>query len=206
MVFVGGCAVDLLLNDPAAPIARVTTDVDAVVAVTTITEYQSLAKRLRKEGFSEDSSSDVICRWRHRTHDIKLDILPTDASVFGFTNPWYEEAVSSAVQFELTPSKYIRLISAPAFIATKLAAFHDRGGGDWLASHDLEDILTVIDGRSSVIVELSTASPQLQNWVSPQLRALLSEQRFIDALPGLIEDSNRSEIVIQRLWQLVSAP
>jgi hypothetical protein len=31
-------------------------------------------------------------------------------------------------------------------VATKLEAFLKRGGGDYIASHDLEDIVTVVDG------------------------------------------------------------
>jgi len=51
----------------------------------------------------------------------------------------------------LPSGRYICLITAPVFIATKLEAFHDRGGGDFLVSHDLEDVVTVIDGRPALI-------------------------------------------------------
>lgn len=43
------------------------------------------------------------------------------------------------------------------FIATKLEAFADRGGGDFLASHDLEDITTVTDGRPELTDEAAAA-------------------------------------------------
>ena len=35
-----------------------------------------------------------------------------------------------------------------------------RGGGDILSSHDLEDVLNVVDGRPSIVEELSAASTQ----------------------------------------------
>jgi hypothetical protein len=35
----------------------------------------------------------------------------------------------------------VRLLAPALFIATKLDAFHGRGGGDIVASHDLEDII-----------------------------------------------------------------
>jgi hypothetical protein len=39
----------------------------------------------------------------------------------------------------------IKLITAPAFLGTKFEAYSDRGAGDMLASHDLEDIINVLE-------------------------------------------------------------
>ena len=39
------------------------------------------------------------------------------------------------------------MVTAPYFMATKIEAFYGRGGDDFLGSHDMEDIITVIDGR-----------------------------------------------------------
>jgi len=50
-VFVGGCATALLITDPAAPQVRATHDVDAIVAVISLVEYQRLGKALRERGF-----------------------------------------------------------------------------------------------------------------------------------------------------------
>ena len=47
----------------------------------------------------------------------------------------------------------LTLISLFAFFATKQVAFADRGGGDYRASHDLEDLITVIDGRAHIVAE-----------------------------------------------------
>ena len=80
-----------------------------------------------------------------------LDVMPTDRAVLGFGNRWYEEAVRSAFQYILPSGTPILLITAPVFIATKLEAFADRGAGDFLASHDLEDITTVVPIRMTLI-------------------------------------------------------
>jgi hypothetical protein len=40
------------------------------------------------------------------------------------------------------------------FVATKFEAFHGRGNNDHLASHDLEDIITVVDGRPELMGNL----------------------------------------------------
>jgi len=44
----------------------------------------------------------------------------------------------------------IRVVTAPYFFATKIEAFKDRRRRDFWASHDLEDLIFLIDGRSIV--------------------------------------------------------
>lgn len=74
-----------------------------------------------------------------------------------------------------------------------------RGRGDFLSSHDLEDVLTVVDGRPSVVDEQQTASRERRQFVVETVAALLSEPRFEDYLPGLLADSSRTNIVLDRL-------
>ncbi len=64
LVFLGGCAVGLLITDSAAPPVRVTRDVDTVTEIASIAEYYEMGKRLRDRGFEVDPSKDApICRW-----------------------------------------------------------------------------------------------------------------------------------------------
>ncbi len=161
LVFVGGCAPGMLLTDPAASGIRPTQDVDAVAAqATTRIEFHRLQERLAERGFAPDASSDVICRWRHRESGNIFDLMPTDESILGFTNRWYAEAIRTATNLELAQGVSINLISAPAFIATKLEAFIGRGQRD-IYSHDLEDILVVVDGRPELVDEMRVALPEL---------------------------------------------
>jgi len=46
------------------------------------------------------------------------------------------------------------MITGPYFMACKLAAFRSRGEGDYLVSHDMEDIVAVLDGRPEVVKKL----------------------------------------------------
>src|SRR5205085_5613086 len=61
----------------------------------------------------------------------------------------------------------------PLFIATKLDAFHGRGGGDIVASHDLEDIIAVVDGRREIVSEVAAASADDREYIASELRPLL---------------------------------
>jgi len=185
LVFVGGCAVDLLLTDPAAAPARVTYDVDLVARVEALSGYHALEKQFSQLGFKRDMAQDApICRWRY--NDLEVDLMPMDTGVLGFASRWYPLAVQTAQEVALSAGMIIRLISAPAFLATKFEAFLDRGRGDVLGSHDLEDIVNVVDGRPELVAEVASAAPELRQYLAAQCRALLAMPGFMNALPGMV--------------------
>jgi hypothetical protein len=101
----------------------------------------------------------------------------------------------------------IRFISGPYFLATKLEAFHGRGRNDFRMSHDLEDIVTVIDGRPEIVEEVRFAAADLQKYLSDEFRALSSNRDFREAVPGhLLPDAasqQRLSLVMKRMQQLV---
>ena len=71
--------------------------------------------------------------------------------------------MDAAVTQRLSRDLDIRVITAPHFLATKLEAFRG-GGGDFLASHDLEDLVFVIDGRSEIVEEVRAETPLLREY------------------------------------------
>ena len=202
LVFLGGCATGLLITDPSAPSVRTTFDVDAVAEVTKYAEYVALGARLRELGFSEDSSEGApVCRWTDG--HLVLDVMPLDPSVFGFSNRWYEEAVTSASEITLEDGLRIRMVTAPAFLATKLEAFKDRGSGDYYGSHDLEDAIAVIDGRPELPAEIAVAQPTLRQYLSSEWSKLLADPRFIDSLPGQLPPDPSSQARIGILMRRI---
>ena len=68
--------------------------------------------------------------------------MPTDEKILGFSNRWYKAAIHSAITYQLTEDLTIRSVTAPYFLATKMEAFLGRGHGDFLGSHDFEDMMT----------------------------------------------------------------
>ncbi|MFO7971861.1 MAG: hypothetical protein R6U40_08940 [Desulfobacterales bacterium] len=176
MVFVGGCATGLLLTDPAASPVRATIDVDVLVEVATLVEYHWLSEQLRQLGFVEDTSEDApICRWK--TYDVILDVMPTDPEILGFGNRWFTLAYEASEWTTLPSGKRIRLLPAPYFFATKLEAFESRGESDYLMSRDMEDIITVLDGRSEIVSEVHQADEELKNYPSQKPGICLTDLR-----------------------------
>ena len=200
VVFVGGCATGLFITDPAMPEVRATQDVDVIVEVASRVEYYRLEEELRSRGFKQDMSENApVCRWL--VDAIKVDIMPTQEDILGFSNRWYLPAIKNADHIELEKNLTIRLVTPPYFLATKIEAFKGRGGGDYMASHDLEDIITVLDGRPEIVSEIRSSSDDLKIFLSGTFRMLLAKDEFLDAIPGHLPPDRASQARLSRLMR-----
>lgn len=208
VAFVGGATITLWITDVGAPPPRPTKDVDVVIEVTTPTAFHDFQVRLRARGFREDIDSGVICRWRFDAGDevdeLILDAMPAAGGLLGFDNPWQTAAMPHAARRTLPSGAGIRAITPPYLVATKLAAFEDRGDGDHLGSSDLEDIVMLTDGREELAGEIATASADVHAFIAEQVAALLDEPRFVDAIYGFLPGDDASQaraetIVLPRL-------
>lgn len=183
LVFVGGAVAGLLVTDPAQPAIRPTEDVDLIAQVIARTDYYALEAELRARGFQQDMRAGApICRWT--VAGVTVDVMPTLPDVLGFSNRWYPLACATAWAARLPSGRSVQVIAAPAFVATKLEAFAGRGQGDYLFSHDLGDIISVIDGRDSLLKEMANADSALRQGVAEAFDRLLSTRGFLDSLPG----------------------
>jgi hypothetical protein len=132
-----------------------------------------------------------ICRWV--TDNVTLDVMPTDAKILGFGNEWYLPAIENAELVKLPSGKQIRMVSAPYFLITKLEAFEGRGRGDYLMSHDIEDIIAVLDGRPEIVDEVGSADSKLQIELGRRFKELLVDDRFTDAVSGHMPTDETSQ-------------
>jgi hypothetical protein len=136
---------------------------------------------------------------------VALDLMPSEPGILAFHNRWYPLAVKTASKVVLPNDKEIRLITAPVFIATKIEAFHGRGGADFLASHDLEDIITVIDGRPELLQEIEQADDELRGYIANEIRDLLENEGFLVALPGHLPGDAASQARLPELTRRMRA-
>jgi len=200
LVLVGGSATGLLITDLAVPPVRATLDVDLLTEVTPLSAYYAFCQRLRQRGFVECPEAEVICRWQKGP--LKLDVMPTDASVLGFTNRWYAEVTRSAQQHTLPSGAVLRVISAPLFLATKLESFRSRSEGDYL-HHDMEDIVNLLDGRPTIVDEVRAASAKVRDFLYDEFEALLLDTGFDDRLLWLLAGhTGRKPLVLARIRRL----
>jgi hypothetical protein len=198
VAFLGGATIELLLTDPASDEVRPTMDVDVITeGRSRVSFLVTFADRLRARGFRV--GGDGAHRWK--LGDVIVDVMPVEEEILGFSNRWYPDALRAAKPYVLPSGIAIRLVTAPYVLATKIEAFLGRGGGDYLMSHDLGDIIALVDGRPELAAEVRGEPPGLQAYLTEQLAKWLSDERFtLLAVPGHLPfEAERSEIVLERL-------
>ena len=204
-VLVGGCATSLLITDQASPDVRPTVDVDLIVDILSLSAYYKLEKQLRALGFKQGEDDEgIICRWTKEGHIV--DIMPTDEKIFGFSNPWYKDVVDHAVRTKLNNEIEVKHITAPYFLATKIVAFQTRGNGDYGVSHDIEDIVILIDGRSELIEEVEISDDKLKSFLKNEFIEMLKDNKFKETLSWHLPPDSASQarepIILERIERL----
>lgn len=204
--FVGGSIVNLLLDDPGLSPARPTDDVDVILEAVTSQRYSDVEAKLRRLGFDHDMSEGAPrCRWV--LGKVTVDIMPSEGEFLGLNTAWFKEALASSTERAFGHTK-LKLISPVAFLATKHVAFVDRGGGDYYASHDLEDLVTVVDGCDKIVADVREAPAALRGYVVESVRRLVSNPAFTEALPGHLPPDRASQQrlpSLRRKLQLIAA-
>ena len=206
VVFVGGSIVGLLLDAPGSVLIRATLDVDLVVEAVSNADYYKFGNELKKRGFTEDTRDGApLCRWI--VAGTTVDIMPSDARPLGFTNPWYGLVLKTSTATRLPSGNSINLISAPAFLGTKLTALSNRGMGDLQASHDMEDIVTLLDGRFLLKNEIAATDKALRIYIAEQLSALCGRSDIEEILVGHLGSDTASQsrlpILLSRIRRIV---
>ena len=187
-VFVGGAVVGLLITQSGTPDARATQDIDVVASEPSRSAFNRLEARLRGLGFSPDL--EVICRWQ--VDGVTVDIMPPDDHILGFSNRWYPSLLEHATALELPSGQKINVASAPYMLATKLEAFKHRGGQDYLASHDLEDIIILLDGRPEIVNEVLASDEDVRSYIVTAFEQLLETPDFINSIEAHLADPDTS--------------
>ncbi len=204
-VFVGGCTTAILVTDEfTREQVRHTKDVDLVVHLASYGSYTLFINELRDRGFSEriDSDTPICAMW---LDDLRVDIMPDDESILGFSNPWYKDVIKTAEDFSLNDDITIKLIKPEYFVATKLEAYLGRGNEDPMASHDIEDLLNLFDGRPQLISELNRAPLKLRAFVSAQISSLLKNRDFEYAVQSCsLGDISRQRVIFEKLQEICS--
>lgn len=204
-VYVGGATIGLLVTDEAASPVRPTVDVDVVTPTRTRSAYHAIEATLRKAGYEQPIGEGIpICRWI--IDGVQVDVMPLDEAILGFSNRWYSQLVKHAELRELPDGTTIRVASAPYVMATKLEAFKGRGRGDYQVSHDLEDIIILVDGRPELATEIFDAPIEVRAFIGEEVARLLSNTEFMYAIQGYLDPDEASQaresIVRERLEKI----
>jgi len=203
MVFIGGSVVSLYTDDPAADEIRPTADIDMTLNVANLSNWSDLQEKLSSLGFHPDPFGHAICSYKYK--DIPIDIMPAEDGPLGPTNKWYKFGFDN-LWTARAQDEAIKILPAPCYLATKFEAFNDRGR-DYRTSHDFEDIIYILDNRTTIVEEVKSTNPEIKNFLQTQLSKLEKDISYDEILsahihPLIIED--RAPIVKEKISQISS--
>ena len=154
----------------------------------------------------ESPLDNVNCRMRLKRadqDDLIVDFMPDDESILGFSNRWYSDALRTAGNRMLRSGTVIRVVTPVYFVATKLEAYDGRGNNDPLASRDMEDLLSVVDGRESLAQEITDSELALRSYIAGQFSRMQQHTDFEYAIQAAAcNNRDREEIIFQR-WEII---
>ena len=182
---------------------RPTDDVDILTEILNYADYARIDEKLRSKGFSNDAESGIICRYKAK--GVIIDVMPTDDKILGFSNKWYPDGYSTAISYALDDKHIIKIFQPEYFLASKLEAFKKRGNNDGRTSTDFEDIVYILNNRSSIWKEFNNASAKVKSYLQTEFSVLL-ENKYIDEwISANLEFSEQKRVgyIIGSLLELV---
>jgi len=206
MVFVGGAVAELYASNAELSDIRPTVDIDCVIELRSKAAHAKLEDNLRTLGFANDTSKGApICRWIYQ--NIMVDIMPSDSSVLGFSNRWYDEGIENKISKTLPNGTKIFLFPPEYYLAAKFEAHNGRGGNDLRQSHDFEDIIYMLDNCSELLENIQMANVNVKDYLKNECTDLLNDVSLIEgiecALPyGSSEEA--TEIMLELIQNIAA--
>jgi predicted nucleotidyltransferase len=195
---VGGAVTQFYIEDFAAYRPRVTDDVDFTFKISSYGEYQAFQQSLVDLGFKHNPADPgAICTMYYQ--GIKVDVMPDDGEILGFSNKWYREGLNSSETFDIPGGEEIYIFPIHYFLASKLEAYNDRGGGDLLGSPDFEDFISVLDGQYDLDI-IKSFPDVVQEYLKTNFKALLKDiglRQAVAAHIGFTEGEQRANRIIE---------
>jgi len=203
MVFVGGAVISIYTDDPAADEIRPTKDIDLTVHIVNLSHWQKVQEQLAQLGFHPDPFGNSICSYTYK--DRAIDIMATEDGPLGPANKWFKIGFQNLWSMQ-AKNQEIKVLSAPCYLATKFEAFNNRGQ-DYRSSHDIEDIIYILDNRIHIVQEISNDNSLIIEFLKEQLtlmrrKDILSETLVAHIHPLMLAD--RMPIVEEKITQILA--
>lgn len=203
MVFVGGSVVSLYTDDPAADEIRPTADVDMTLNMINLSNWSVIQEKLSELGFYPDPFGHAICSYKF--NNIPVDIMPSEDGPMGPSNRWYKLGFDDLWTVKAKDEE-IQILKAPCYLATKFEAYNNRGK-DYRTSHDFEDIIYIIDNRTTIVEEIKNTLPEIKTFLQAQLLKLTMLSNYDEILSSHIHPfiiAERAPIVKHKIEQIIS--
>ncbi|QPH41112.1 hypothetical protein [Pedobacter endophyticus] len=162
IIFIGGATVSLYADRLTEEI-RPTDDIDILIELLNYRDYGEVERKLFNKGFSNDIESGVICRYK--VNGIIVDVMPTSDKILGFANRWYAKGFEMAIKTNIGDGYNIKIFDPVHFLASKIEAFKNRGNDDGRWSTDFEDIIYILNNRSTIWEEILSCDDELFDYI-----------------------------------------
>lgn len=203
VVYVGGAVAALYADDPGAPEFRPTKDVDIVIEIASASELEKFRQQLSDRDIHFSMDTKVTCRFKYQ--DIYLDVMATREIGWAPANPWFKSGFDDPEIHKIDDLK-IKIMRVVYYLAAKFVAFKNRGK-DPRTSHDFEDIVYVLDNRTTLVNEVSESTRDVKSFLLSEFNTMLSDATFQEAIIAHLEpatQTERYELLIQKLKAVTS--
>lgn len=206
VIYVGGAAVGLYVNDPAADDVRPTKDVDISLSIASIGELEKIREELVQKGFIQTAEDNVICRFQY--DHVKVDVMNTTAIGWAPANPWFAPGFSLKESLDLQ-GLTIQILPLPYFLATKFEAYNSRGKNDPRTSQDFEDIVYILDNRTDLTEILINNSPRdVKVFLNGEFSKILAQPELQEAISSNLFYETRGErfsMIMEKLKAIMNS-
>jgi hypothetical protein len=201
-VFAGASILPLLLDEDFVRPVRGTDDTDVIVSVVAYHEWDRLRRTLKGVGICEDARDAIPVRFRYE--GIPVDFIPARMAEFGTANRWLSLGFEMAEPDELENGQRLLRMPATLWLAAKIAAFESRGRRDVLMSQDLEDIVSLLLGRTRLREETRISPGEVRAHIVTAFRDWERDGLIASAFDGSVSTA-RDRVTLREIRASIAA-
>ena len=202
IVYVGGAVAGLYADDPGAQEVRPTKDVDIVLEIASSLELEAFRQQLEERSIYFAKDSNIMCRFTY--HNILLDVMATKEIDWAPTNPWFKAGFDYSEIYRLDEVT-IKIMPVAYYLASKFTAFKERGK-DPRTSPDFEDIVYVLDNRTTLIQDILKSENDVQMFLIAEFKTISNNTFFQEAVLAHLEpatQTRRYELLERKLDAII---
>jgi hypothetical protein len=119
-------------------------------------------------------------------------------------NPWFKSGFDHP-EIRYLDAVKIKIMPLAYYLASKFVAFKDRGS-DPRTSHDFEDIVYVLDNRTTLVNDILESKEDVKVFLKAELNAVLNDVSLQEAVLAHLEpatQTQRNEMLYQKLKEII---
>ncbi len=201
VVLAGPPVIDLLLNDPAVRIPRLTYSADSILQLLSTSMVDRIGTDLQKLGLTRVGRSANGDRWRV-SGEAAFDLIQVRADDGDSEQVWLEYATLLTLPFPVSDRIAVRIAGAPAMLALECAAFA-AGRISALNSEELERAVQMIAGRVEIEKECAAAPPEVRAVIVSTLAGVAANDSIQLVIQRAVPDSAMLPVLVNRVRERI---